>query len=438
MAFARDTLTTFGTSLLKAGLTFVGLALIARAVGPGGKGVYELLILVPMLLVNLGHLGIGTSNTFYGGRRLFPLETITGNSIICGLLLGSVMAVGLAVFLSFTSPSFLAEVPEHLLFLALTTVPIGLVTLYLLHVLLAETRIGAHNSVQALQAVIGVALVLVLVSIKRWGLPGAIAAYVVAQFSALVAVAFLVRRHGTLAPKLDSTYLRESVRFGVKGYAGNVISFVNYRLDMLLVAVFLDTSQVGQYSVAVNITEALWLLPAAAGLVLFSHTPRNSVLHSNATTPIVCRTVLFITLLAAAGLGVAAPVAVPVLFGQPFAAALQPLYILLPGVSALAINKVLCNELIGRGKPLVGTWAAIVSLVLNVPLNLLLIPRIGIAGAALASTISYAVCTIVPLVAFKRVSGVHYRELVLVNGKDLKRLSAGISTVIGQALRRGA
>lgn len=69
---------------------------------------------------------------------------------------------------------------------------------------------------------------------------------------------------------------------------------------------------------------------------------------------------------------------------------LYPMLALLPGVVLLGGAKVLTNEITGRGYPHYNSINAGLALVLTVVLDLVLIPRYGVLGAALASSIAYS------------------------------------------------
>ncbi|MCX6557886.1 MAG: polysaccharide biosynthesis C-terminal domain-containing protein, partial [Candidatus Aminicenantes bacterium] len=108
------------------------------------------------------------------------------------------------------------------------------------------------------------------------------------------------------------------------------------------------------------------------------------------------------------------------LFGSAFLPAVQPFYFLLPGIVASSICKVLCSEMAGRGKPMINTVAAGVSLAVNIPLNIFFIPKLGIAGSALASTISYTVTAMVVLVAFMKISGNSLFDMLVIKPQDFR------------------
>jgi len=124
---------------------------------------------------------------------------------------------------------------------------------------------------------------------------------------------------------------KDTLRFGVQGYLGNVIQLLNYRVDMLMVAYFMDTTAVGYYSVAVVMAEALWYFPGAVGTIVLARTPGLSTDEANRTTPRICRTTFFVTILAALALFGLGRYFIMLLFGSEFLPALKALWYLLPG-----------------------------------------------------------------------------------------------------------
>ena len=76
-------------------------------------------------------------------------------------------------------------------------------------------------------------------------------------------------------------------------------------------------------------------------------------------------------------------------FSSAFLGAYIPLLVLLPGVVLLGSCKVLANDIGGRGFPHYNSINSGLSFVATVIFDLLLIPKMGVVGAALASTLSY-------------------------------------------------
>jgi O-antigen/teichoic acid export membrane protein len=151
-----------------------------------------------------------------------------------------------------------------------------------------------------------------------------------------------------------------------------------------------------------------------------------------AFTPIVARNVLLLSTLGGLGLFIGAPWLMSFLYGGEFAGAATALRFLLPGIVILAASRVLANDIAARGRPLVNSYLGIAMLVVNLTFNLILIPRMGINGAALASTISYSTNGLLRLIIYCRLSGNTPLDVILLQKSDLE----GYRRLINRGKRR--
>ena len=198
---------------------------------------------------------------------------------------------------------------------------------------------------------------------------------------------------------------------------------------MLLVNWLLGPAALGFYSVGVLLAEQVWLLPNAAKLVLFIHVAAEEKERERAAfTPRVVRVMVLVAVPAAVILGLAAGPIVELLFSPRFLPAVRPLRLLLPGAAAMGIARVLANDIAGRGKPLLNSYIAAVTLALNLGLNLLWIPRLGIAGAALASTVSYTATLFARIIIYCRLSGNSWKIVLIPRPGDFSLVMRGIRT----------
>jgi O-antigen/teichoic acid export membrane protein len=220
----------------------------------------------------------------------------------------------------------------------------------------------------------------------------------------------------------DRTLFSEMIRYGGRVYLSCLLAFLVIRSDMLLVNYFLGTGEAGVYSIAVQIADTILLLPVTIGMILLPRIAGTADEEKDQVTARVLRhtAILLGGLCLAAGIAVG-PV-VRLLYGPAFAGAIPATLLLLPGILALGLNGVLMNHFGGRGMPPVTAWAPLLGLVLNVTLNLAMIPRYGIAGAALTSSLAYGLMFAVSLTAFRRGGRVTFRESLLFGGDDLRLL----------------
>jgi len=237
----------------------------------------------------------------------------------------------------------------------------------------------------------------------------------------------LLRKHYPVQMTFSIPAAKSTVRYGVKAYLANMIQFLNYRIDIFLINRLHVLEEVGYYSISVAMAEILLHIPYAVGTVVFPYVSNVSEEKANRTTPEVFRHMLFILIVTSAGFALCARLLFPLFFSDQFNAALKPFFILLPGVVALGTSKVIVNDLAGRGRPLINTVVSGAALVLNIAVNLVLIPLYGISGAALTSAITYTLSSLALVIIFKRISGTGWKELIYLRKSDLesyKRIGA--------------
>jgi O-antigen/teichoic acid export membrane protein len=104
---------------------------------------------------------------------------------------------------------------------------------------------------------------------------------------------------------------------------------------------------------------------------------------------------------------------VRLLYSAEFAAVTAPLRWLLPGIFTFALGKVLLAEILAREKVYSMVWISAIGTAVNVAGNFMLIPRLGIAGAALASSISYSLISAIVVWYYLRETGVSWTMLLL-------------------------
>jgi O-antigen/teichoic acid export membrane protein len=433
MKFIKNTILTFSTQIITVILGLVSSIIIARILGPEGRGAYSLLILVPTMLSTIGNLGIGIANVYYGGKGKYKWSTLASNSISAALSLGLLLTVSFLVYYYSFHPVFFKNIDPKLLTVIVFTIPFSLIINYFQQILLGQSRIKAYNFINIMQSIVSLILILLLLMVIRKEVEGAIIAFVCTAVLVAILTIIMVSKSTKIELKFNTTVLFESIKFGIQGQLSNIIQFLNYRLDMIMVNMFMNVTSVGYYSISVGLAESLWYFPAAVGTIVFAQTPGLSESQANETTPKICRNTLLITFFAALLLFVTGKYIIILLYGNSYLPALKPFWILLPGIVALSICKVLSNELTGRGYPIINTYATGASLVANIILNIIFIPRIGIEGAALASTVSYIITAIIVLSVFLKISKNSIIDTLIAKPDDIyyyfKLLSKARNTI---------
>jgi O-antigen/teichoic acid export membrane protein len=404
--FARNVTSTFAVQIVTLVIATANAAVIARLLGPSGKGILALTVLVPSVLALFLSGGIGVANVYFAGQRRFDVPTLTGNAMaftLVATLLGIVVTI--AVAMSGLLSKLLPGIPLGLLVVAMLGLPFNLLNGYFTTILQGLQQISRINVVTLFQRACTFSLTILFVVVLHWNLVGAVLAVVLSLAASVVILAVLLKRRGaSFWPRWNRPVMRTTLHFGLRGYVANVLQFFNYRLDLFLVNYFLGPSGVGIYTVAVSMGEMLWYLPNAVSFVIFPKAANTSKEVMNRFTPRVFRTTLLLTALGAVGLALVGRPFIEIVYSADFLAAYIPMLVLLPGIVLLGGGKVLTNEVAGRGYPQYNSLASGVSLILTVVLDLMLIPRFGVVGASAASTMAYATIFVLAIVFYSTVS----------------------------------
>ncbi len=413
----------------------LGLAvLLARVLGPGGNGRYAVAVLLPSLLGMLLSLGIGPANVYFVGRGEVELSRALRVTLRSWLTIsaGGLLAGSLVVVLR--AEAWLPGVPRSVLWIALGAFPPFLLHTLLSSLIQARQRFDWFNRVLLLPPAVTVVAAVVGVWWLDGGVPAAVAAFTVGYAAGALEAYRLVAAEsrgdstqGAAAARPGTLdYLRQCLGYGWKAHASNILAFVNYRIDILLVNLLLTPAATGIYVVAVQIAERMWILSQGVSAVLL---PRLAELGGDEEkrrliTPLVARWVIALSLMGGLVLAVVAPWLLPAIFGRDFASALVPLLILIPGIVAGSFSKVLANDFAARGRPELNLYTSGLVVGVNVAANLLLIPWLGIEGAAWATTLAYCANAMAKTILYASVTGQAPRSLFVPGAIDRRVLNA--------------
>jgi O-antigen/teichoic acid export membrane protein len=391
------------TYVLDGALAFATGIILARALGPEGRGAYGLFVVSAAFGQLLLGLGVGNATIYYMNKGEFTLKDLVSAAHVMVVFALTVTAI----IVSAIAPWAAGDISGVSPWLLILAVPVLLHWNLMRMILQGQSRFLALGVTTIAQQAILVTVVAVLAARgdptpaqAAWCLIGATAT------AAVLGLTLVGLRHVDLGqvvrPRIQT--LKKLAGFGVQGEAGNILQLLNYRLDQYILGAIVGLSGVGVYAVGASMTEAIFIMANSVALVLL---PRLTADEDEAywMAPLAARNTMMIAALGAVALAIVAPVLVPLAFGDSYEDSVQALWLLLPGTVALAGSKVLTSYIFSRGRPLLNTGITAVALVVTVTLDLILIPVFEVNGAALASSIAYVVHFAAALAVYSRLSG---------------------------------
>jgi O-antigen/teichoic acid export membrane protein len=398
--------------------------IVARWLGPEGLGALAVLNTTIVLALAIGSLGLTSANTYFIAKDRKTLAPVWANAIVFALLGGTLIAAAV-VGLVKIAPALFGGVSVDLILIAAISIPFQFLLSLGLNVLLAMDRIRQLNLLDALAPAFALLNTIVVLLILRSNLKMLVsfntAATVVLSACMLWVIARLVaRQKDRVAFRPQGTLFKNAIGYGLRFCIPLMAAILIFRVDLLIVNHFRGAAEAGVYAVASQVANLLTMLPGVIATLLFPRIasyqdPRGE--FAIQVTRHVSSVMLIMCIAAAAG-----SFLLPIIYGARFADATIQLLILLPGVCLIGIESVLVQHYTGTGLPFAIPLFWLITLAVNLGLNLALVPAFGARGAAVTSTISYSLIFLLVAVYFCMKTGRRPVEIFLLRKRELRDL----------------
>lgn len=423
----QDILHTFHFQFAQIVLAFITSVFSARLLGPEGKSDMAVFLLSVGVLSQILMFGVAPSVTHYlakGGMSVrwfarLMFAQVALSVAVCVLIFGLIRSPDL---LAFVVPQ-----PHSLFFfvaLPASVIATILVT-YSSAFLRAELNFRVINLsifFQALASTVFTAVFYLAEPDRETAVQLSVALFAGATLGASL-YQFSVFRYSPRHQVGSSTRAEtnEVLGYARKTFIADLAQMLAYRCDIWLVLYFLTPHDLGQYVLAVNLGQMLWILPNVIGSVLMPHTSRNP--FDAAAVARLGRVAVALLTMVGVVVAILGLWMVPFLYGADFYPAGFILVLLMPGMIAIAATKIYSNYLAGLGEVGVNQRASLITLVLSIVLDLILIPLLGLPGAAIATSLAYIVTLAVVLIGISGHSGIAVRYFLIPYQKDLITLN---------------
>ena len=427
----RELFSNSFANLIRQGLNIIisllNSVLVARGLGVEGRGEYALVILLPTLVLTFTSLGITSSTVYHVAKNKYSVSlSFYGNLIISGLISIFSMVAGLIIILLVQDTSMFVDISLSLLLFGLVLIP---TTIFLQNIHTIFTGLQdfyAYNRVYLVMPLSYLVFNFIFIWVLHWGVIGSVLALILGNINTLCVAIYFLRKYipKFLPPQeLPSyDYYKNMISYGLRAHIDAIMTFLNHRLDVFILAALTDTVSVGIYTVAVTVAERLWILSGSISQVLF---PRIVELENfeeerNRLTLMVARYVLWGSLFFGIISIFFADWVFVFLYNEEFRESAYVFKWLLPGIISMGMAKVLGNDIGARGYPQVNSVHSMIAVVVNVICNFWLIPIYGFLGAALATSISYIVWMFIKVVYYVYKFKASWLDIFLPNQEDFR------------------
>ena len=389
---------TSGAGLAVYALAAVTGPLLARSLGPSGRGDLAAVLVPSEMLGWILAFGLPTAAVFYADR--YSIRQMVTAAWAFAIVVGG--TITLVVW--FLVPSYLHEhdpstVAWLRIFLLVSILFVPAMTS--IQLLRLRTDLVAFNVLRSLQLVLETLIIVVLAASGRLDLNGALWAALASSLVAYAAVMIYVR--GWPERVLNRRALRDMVHYGGRLSFGNTANLLMNRLDQVVMVGLVAPAQLGIYAIAATAAGVSSAAAEGISLVLFSRL-REARESDQAWSTLLAglRWMLLASCTIGLIVGLSSFAVIPWLFGAPFKDAVVPLLILLPGQIVADLGKVVSQKLLVDNRPGAVSHALVTAAIVSIVALYALVGPFGIRGAATATSASQVVFTVYVMVVATR------------------------------------
>jgi len=340
-------------------------AIIARILQPEGRGLLGLALLLPLTAAMFCNLGQSTVNATYAGLYKDRRIQLFQQSLLIAVFSAAFTSLLLFAFffwLPIPKGRF-GKLGTDLIYLSFIIAPVNTLSMNISSLVRGVGRIITAAKIRVFQSISLVVLLAIFLLWLRHGVKTALLIIAGEQLFAVLASLWVLRDYISVRPSHFSLrFFQKSLSFGFKCSIATLAGYLVYRLDQGILAYMVSKYQIGLYFVAVALAEKI---PA-----------------------------------------------ILILYGRNYLGTIPSFLVLLPGIATLGGSGILSSYLASHNKPKYGIWTGWTTLAVNVTLNFAWIPLMGIAGAALASTVSYTLAGVLWLLFYRKESKVPFSEMI--------------------------
>lgn len=379
---------------------------IARVLGPEGKGIFAIITNIIAMGVQFENMGVYSANTYYISKDIKNAEKCYGNAIILTTVCFIINTI-LVFAMRYVMPA--SDIQYGYVALAIFMIAINLLMLMQKNFMIALGAIKKYNFMEIFDNCGCFILVLIASLFISIDVNVIVVSLSLSNILLVILGCFLIHK-SHIVPHFSIHYFKKFLPYGIKNYIAALMAYLALRIDVFMIKYFMGDYEVGLYSLAANMGELFFMVSSSISLLLFPHLCTMTDFKEKIKFfKKVYMRVFFLSIGLISLYFICAGFVVKLLYGIQYADAIPALRVILPGIFFWSVSQYFYSFFTSENHIGPTIFAPTIGCFINITLNLYLIPRYGIIGAAIATTISYAVCFIIMSVFFLCYLKKHWR-----------------------------
>lgn len=422
-------LRTFSTQIPSLIISIISGIFLTRLLGAEGKGVYAIFYANIEIMVMLFLIGCDMGIIYFGSNKKIDFSKIQGIAIYILLLFIP------ALFIILLSSNLNFVFPENYDSLFFKLFLLGMFSLQMLNTLIAAflktTKSFKYiNRISLINSFFNLITYAFLFYLDSKGYLNISIRFIFSVSLIILGLNSLMWLYSFIKevdfkPKFNLDLKKDIFPFFkyiFPVFISLIINFLNYRFDIWIVSYYKGNTQLGIYVLAVNFAQFILLYSKIIGGVMMPYLSEDNEKQRIKYFTVYSRVNFLSVILMVTMLAIIGDFLLVMLYGAEFSLSSEPFSILLIGMIFTAMSQLFSIMLFSNGKNNVVLLANSIALITTVILDLLLIPKYGIIGAAWATTLSYFTLFTTLFINLIIKEKIAVSELFLIKKSDLKML----------------
>lgn len=368
---------------------FIGIA-VTRALGPELKGQYASIMLIITLYAPLMMFGYQGGILYYAMSKTINPKFFFFSGLIVNFLFSTIIALSMYAL---TSHGIFGSISKNVvkpdLIVGLFSIPVVLLASYCNRILRSFGLFKIGNIRTIIGSVVTAIFYLTLILFDNLKLVTVLYGYIIGQLVEFCTSFLFIINKINPVWHWDMKQILLPMRYGLKDWASVVISKSNDKFDLIILSFLMSAGTFGIYNVAIGLAGLVSVIPSSYLDVFYfqiANLERREGLNLYAKST---RITLFITLIICLALIAVGYPLILMLYGKAFSMAYLALVFYSPGIVFLVGARISIKFYAGIGRPLRNSLVYLFGFCISLPFYYLLIPKFGIIGAAISSSIAY-------------------------------------------------
>ncbi|NMO95711.1 lipopolysaccharide biosynthesis protein [Paenibacillus lemnae] len=429
-------LQTFGSQIIILIVTLISGVLLARGLGPEGRGQYISITMWANLLYWALSFGVYQTVLYYW-RSYENSKKI----IFTTLLVYSVFFCCLAVLVAqlIVVPLVMSDYSEDII-LAGRIYFFGIIYSAFSDVLMAalagDEEFKYSNMLRVSLPGLTTLIMTLLFFTDNFTITNALYVSFVMLSSLFLLNLWKIKQKGLFSKQVDWKLMLSAFKYSSKSHGGNVAGLASVNSTQIILSVFLHPSMLGIYATAQSSITPLNAITTTVGITLqpMLTAENRNVIHLRAMK--IIRNSILVIGVCSCMLGIILPFAIPFVYGAEFLAAIMPALIMLPSLLLNSISNTYRNALNGIGKTFINTKTEVIVLIVTGVLLYIFLEQLGLIGAAIVTTLSSIVRLLVFFREYKKVISITSFGSMLPRLEDVKETFEALAGLLKKTFNK--